>query len=132
MVSILIDPASDVPSAMPTCLFVSFTITTMASTLIIYRIFITSKDNGVNTGKYQRTVEIVAESGMLYAIPLLIVSVLMAFCSSEERCNVYGPVRAAYNNWGNILMPMTVGQHASIKLNSADQQNLLNRGLRQH
>ena len=120
MVIILIDPKANVPSAVPTCLFVSFTITAMASSLIIYRILSVPTRNGVNGSKYHRTIEIVAESGVLYAIPLLIVSVLMVICNSQERCDPLGPINATFFIWRSILAPITVGENPSNWSNYAD------------
>lgn len=105
---------------MPTCLFVSFTVTAMASSLIVYRILAVSQRNGMNASRYRRTIEIVAESGVLYAVPLLIASVLMVLCESEERCSPDGPVSAAEIN-SVILAPMTVGTYSCSDLKITDE-----------
>lgn len=118
MVAILIVPDSHIPSAIPTCFFMSFTITVMASSLIIYRIITVSKLDGINASRYHHTIEMVAESGVLYAIPLLIVSCLRLVCRSDKHCQVNGSVHAAFSNWTSILIPLTVCTCPPILLNN--------------
>ncbi|KAF5327291.1 hypothetical protein D9619_003918 [Psilocybe cf. subviscida] len=60
-----------------TLMLLSLGTTVLATSLIIYRIYIVSKDSGNGSDRYNFTMEVLAESGAMYAATLLVVCVFL-------------------------------------------------------
>ena len=106
VVCMLIVPVYLVPSAFPICLYLSFAVTIMASSLIIYRIFAVCGHNRGSFSSYYRVIEVVAESGALHAVPLPIAATLWLLCDANDGCSDSNS--SALNYWMNVVVPMAV------------------------
>lgn len=117
---------------LPTCLLLSVTITVTATCLIIYRISVVSRKSGLNSRKFDHVIELMAESGALYALPLLIVSILWVVCISGDGCSLNSTTHSAFIIWEGILIPMTVCKSSCCTMSCSDSHNPGTiRGLRQ-
>ncbi len=84
---------------------ISAGITTLATTLIIYRIFDVSRRSSSEMSSYQYTIEILVESGLMYTTTIVITAVLLAIGgSSFDNLAVF----QASQYFGALLTPMTV------------------------
>ncbi len=89
------------------CLYflISVGITTIATSMIAYKIIALSKRRQEHIRRYEYTTKIIVESGLMYSVTLFITAVLLAVQgSSLDNLNVVQA--AAY--FGAILTPMTV------------------------
>ena len=87
--------------------FISIGVTILATALITYRVVdVSRRSTGQTRSRYQYTIEILVESGIMYSSTLLIAGVLLAV-----RGNIDGPnysITQAASYWGGILTPVTV------------------------
>lgn len=81
--------------------------TVLATMLIILRIVGVSRKSKIKMGGYRLTIELVVESGLLYATALTVASILGAFGDSPWRNNEK-QIRMAGLCWVRSLPAMTV------------------------
>lgn len=86
-----------------TLMFLSLGTTVLATSLIIYRIHHLSKVNGTGSSRYSFTMEVLAESGAMYAGTLFIDCVLLITPGTVFNDS---PVRISF--WVAVLTPMAV------------------------
>ncbi|KJA25296.1 hypothetical protein HYPSUDRAFT_37792 [Hypholoma sublateritium FD-334 SS-4] len=83
---------------------ISAGVTTLATSLIIYRIFDVSRRSSNEMNSYQYTIEILVESGVMYTATIVVTAILLAIQgSSFDDLKV---VQAA-SYFGALLTPMT-------------------------
>lgn len=95
-------------AVMLTFYYVSLAITVLATVLIIIRIVWVVKQCESNLGSYRLTMEVVIESGLLYALVLAITSVLNTGSSSPRFWGERPQVLIASSYFQQILPPVTV------------------------
>lgn len=77
--------------------------TVLATSLIIYRIYIVSKDSGNGSDRYNFTMEVLAESGAMYAATLLVVCVFLITPGTTFNA---APSNISF--WVGVVTPMAV------------------------
>ncbi|KAF5327930.1 hypothetical protein D9619_003874 [Psilocybe cf. subviscida] len=100
-----VKPNNRFPLTIPTYYFVSLAITVLATSIIILRITYVSRKSGVATSRYSYTMEVLFESGGLYAASLLITSILMIVSTNHITIS-NGPVTQAKVYWEGVMTPM--------------------------
>jgi hypothetical protein len=85
--------------------FVSLGTTILATAMIIYRIRHFSKGIGSRSGKYNSTIEVLVESGALYAATQLVDCVLLV---SRGTAFNAAPGGQLLTFWGGIATPVAV------------------------
>lgn len=96
-----------------TLLFLSLGITVFSTTMIIYRIYHVSKGN--RSSKYSFTVEVLAESGAMYAVTVLVFCVLLVV-----HDNTFHPARGDTLFWVGVITPVAVSYLCMNDLNLVD------------
>jgi hypothetical protein len=86
-------------------LLVSHGITVLSTGLIIYRIISLSRDTWGERNRYRFTIEILLESGALYAVTLLIDAVLVLFRWAHPD---NGALWMGATYWSAVIPPIAV------------------------
>lgn len=94
--------------------YLSLAITILATVLIIFRIVAVVKHGEIKLGSYKLTMELVIESGLLYAAALTVTSILIAEADSPWRHNAM-QISVAVKCWKQSLVAVAVKNYVSFR-----------------